>query len=511
VRPTITRLVASALTGVCVFAGTFHPYLAVLGWVAWVPLLWALRGVTPRRAMLYGFAAGWVTHIGGFYWITGLLVRFAHMPRPVGILLCLLLSAYQGLAFVGFAWSYVRIRNAWPLPIALIAPIAMTVFDFAVPQIFPCYVSITQTYFLPIIQIADITGPVGVTFLMVLVSGAIWDWLERRSWKPAVAAVIVVGLCLGYGFLRIRQIDARRAAAPQRRIGMVQANVGIHQKGRAADRKRQHELHLDLSRDLERQGVDLIVWPESSYPYYFDRGATTDWPMNHPFRVMRDLHTPVLFGTITFDRRGRPYNSTMLVRPDGTLDGPYDKNYLLLFGEYVPFYDELNIRKWIPESSNFQRGYGVRLFEVGDMSIGPMICYEDIIPAFARKIAQLRPNIFINMTNDAWFGATTEPWEHLWLAVYRSVEHRLDMVRSVNTGVTSHIDATGRLVAHTRSVDPVLEPGVKPVTLIADVALLESRTVYGTVGDVFGYLNIAALIGLLWQARRRTRSATNPG
>jgi predicted amidohydrolase len=122
-----------------------------------------------------------------------------------------------------------------------------------------------------------------------------------------------------------------------------------------------------------------------------------------------------------------------LVRPDGSLDGPYDKIFLLLFGEYVPFYDQLRIKRWIPEASNFARGSGVRLFEVGDLRIAPMICYEDIIPSFGRRLADLRPNLLVNMTNDAWFGATSEPWEHLALAVFRSVEHRLDMVRAVNS------------------------------------------------------------------------------
>ncbi len=503
------RLAASALSGAMFFLASPKWDLWPLGWIAVVPLLWAMRGQTPRRAALYAWVAGLVTHGGGFYWIVGLLQRFGHFPLALALPVYSLLAAYQALVFAAFGWSYARVRAGTSLPAALVAPVAMVAFELVMPFLFPCYLAISQAWVLPIIQIADVTGPLGVTFLMFLAGGALWDVVERggAAWRPAIAAAATIALALGYGAFRIRQVDARRAAAPKRTVGSVQANVGISEKGSVALAGRHHALHLELTRELERRGADLVVWPESSYPYFYWRHMRQDWPVSDPRRLMTDLRTPVLFGAVTFGRGApHPYNSALLARPDGTLDGPYDKNMLLLFGEYVPLYDELDIKRWIPASSNFARGADTRLFEIGGMRIGPMICYEDIIPSFARRLVALRPNLLVNLTNDAWFGATSEPWQHLALAVFRSVEARLDLVRSVNTGVTAFIDATGRVRQKIRSVDPQAEPDVAPMTLLGEVALMEPGSVYASVGDVFGWLALAALAAMLWRSRRATAS-----
>jgi apolipoprotein N-acyltransferase len=150
----------------------------------------------------------------------------------------------------------------------------------------------------------------------------------------------------------------------------------------------------------------------------------------------------------------------------------------MLFGEYIPFYDSIPwFTDLFPEASNFSRGSEPASFplRVGDhdFRLGPLICYEDILPGFTRRVGKLRPNAFINITNDAWFGRTAEPHQHLALAVFRAVEHRLEMVRAVNTGVSAHVDAAGRVLAQTASVDPAEMPNAEPATLLVDLAMLE--------------------------------------
>ena len=132
-----------------------------------------------------------------------------------------------------------------------------------------------------------------------------------------------------------------------------------------------------------------------------------------------------------------------------------------------------------------------------------MICYEDIFPSFARRLVKRDPNILINITNDAWFGRTSEPYEHLALAVYRSVESRLDLVRAVNTGVSAYVDATGRVYDKSPSVDPDETPDAKPVGLLDDVAVMQPFKVYATLGEWFGGLCLlaAVVLGLLARAR----------
>jgi apolipoprotein N-acyltransferase len=225
--------------------------------------------------------------------------------------------------------------------------------------------------------------------------------------------------------------------------------------------------------------------------------------------VRRDFETPLLFGSVTRSTQDRyPYNTAMMMNGAGEITGSYDKVFLMLFGEYIPFYDSIPwFTKLFPEASNFSRGSDPASFplQVGghDYRLGPLICYEDILPGFARRVAKLQPNAFVNITNDAWFGRTAEPYQHLALAVFRSVEHRIEMIRAVNTGVSAHIDAAGRVRAQTESVDPAELPPPTPKTLLVDLAMLPGGGLYRHVGDLFGFSCLAALAFALYRSRRR--------
>ncbi|MES1205235.1 MAG: nitrilase-related carbon-nitrogen hydrolase, partial [Pseudomonadota bacterium] len=139
-----------------------------------------------------------------------------------------------------------------------------------------------------------------------------------------------------------------------------------------------------------------------------------------------------------------------------------------------------------------------------DFLLGPLICYEDILPGFTRGAAKLAPNLLVNITNDAWFGKTAEPYQHLALSVFRSVEHRLEMVRAVNTGVSAHIDAVGRVRVAGPAADPDAQPPPQPVALLAEAALLDHGGLYVHIGDLFGWacLGVLALLFRLHAPRR---------
>jgi apolipoprotein N-acyltransferase len=493
-----------------------------LAWFTFVPGLFAIRDSSPRHAFLWGWLMGTVANAGGFYWIRTLLERFGHLHWAPAAVLFLLLVAYQGLHFGALFYLVRRLRPRLPaLPMTLLAAVLLTGLELIMPFIFPWYISITQAWVLPVIQIADLTGPLGVSFLLMLVNGALYDLLEARlfirprvwRWRPAAVAALVVAASLGYGELRLAQEKARWAAAPKVKVGLVQANIGIVEKGARALAARHLTLHQEESRKLIAEGAELLVWPESSYPYAFDRSMKTDWPATHPFRVMRGISVPLLFGVLTYsDEEKYPYNSAYMMEPDGRITGRFDKNYLLVFGEYIPFYEHIpSFKKWFPAASNFARGTTVTTFPFKGWKLGPLICYEDIIPAFTRRLAELEPNLLVNITNDAWFGATSEPYEHMALAVYRAVELRRGLVRAVNTGVSAFMDSTGRVRKKTRSFDPVVTPGVPPTTLLDEMAMLEGgKTVYVAVGELFGGLNLAGILVLIGLAWRRGRGTAAP-
>jgi apolipoprotein N-acyltransferase len=526
--PLAVRLGLSTLAAILMFLSAPSYNLWPLMWVGLVPQLYvALTSATPRRAFLHGWLIGTIANTVAFWWMRDLLERFGHMPAIEAIPIMMLLTSYQGLEFALLSWGVVHVRRRSGLPMALVAPLVMVTIELCVPQIFPFYLAISQAWVVPIIQIADLTGPLGVTFLLVAFNGGLYDAFERwraggeprlRAWRPLGLAAMATGLALGYGLIRVRQIDARTAAAPKAAVGLVQANVGILEKWDPREFARLLDTHQRLSADLAQQGADLIVWPESSYPYALSRELQQDFPPDDGRRVMRGFDRPVLFGAVT-RTPGRPrtradrypYNTALMMDAEGRITGKFDKVFLMLFGEYIPFYDTIPwFTDLFPEASNFNRGSdpAVFPFDLGGRryGLGPLICYEDILPSFTRRVAALRPNLFVNITNDAWFGRTAEPYQHMALAVFRTVEHRLEMVRAVNTGVSAHIDATGRVRESIPSFDPAAEPRPQPMSLLVHAALLDGGGLYGAIGDLFGYLCLAGLAVILVRARvRRAR------
>ena len=526
------RLLLSALSGTLLFLACADFDIWPLCWLGMVPLLWVLldRQGQPRtqQPFLYGFVTGLFANGGGFYWIVGLLMRFGHLPFVAALPLFLLLIAYQAITFGLFAAILCRLRRHVDMPVTWLAPVVWVACELCVPYVFPWYLAITQAWVPPVIQIADITGPLGVSFVLVLSNAALWQLsilftnqriLPRRglllgpSLRPPVLAVVTILLVLGYGMMRIYQVDKARAAAPKIRVGVVQANIGIHEKFVPGLRENQHAVHLSLSQTLAARGADLIVWPESSYPYPLRRDFARDFSDNDPRKLQRGFTTPLLFGALTLERRGAelaPYNTALLLDKNGDVRGSFDKNFLLIFGEYLPFARQLSfLRELIPAISNFERGTETTTFPFDHGGkryyLGPMICYEDIIPAFGRRLFSDKnpPNLMVNITNDAWFGATSEPYEHLALAIYRAVEHRTDLVRAVNTGVSAYVDAAGRLYQKGPSVDPSLTPDVQPVALLEDMALMPPGGLYQRLGETFGGLCLAIVLAVGMLARRR--------
>ncbi len=224
--------------------------------------------------------------------------------------------------------------------------------------------------------------------------------------------------------------------------------------------------------------------PDAKLSYPADALADAGVPEMDRATPRRGFTVPLLFGAMS---HGGPlpmrsadcmdcYNSAVLLGSDGQVQDLYDKTFLLMFGEYLPFGEQFpSLYELSPETGHFQPGTRTTPVILGPARIGILVCYEDLLPNYARRVAAHNPNVFINMTNDAWFGQTAEPEHHLNLALMRTVEYRRWLLRSTNTGISVFIDAAGRRVQETSL------QGAE--TLIRDVPLMESRTVYAQLGD----------------------------
>jgi apolipoprotein N-acyltransferase len=489
-----------------------------LAWIAWAPVIWIVLDDQSENAWAYGFLCGLVANAGGFYWFIGFLERFAHLPFIAALPIFLVLISYQAIGWALFCYFLRGLHKTAGLPVTFLAPILFAAIEFAMPNLFVWYFAITQAWVTPVIQIAEMTGPLGVSFLLILCNALLYEAahaLRTRAPFPlrrVLAGGGVLAACIGFGFVRIQQVQAARNAAPTFMVGVVQANVGVHQKRQLEDAQRQLFTHQKVSAVLAQAGADLILWPETSYPYGFGRDLPRDRLPGDPRRVHDGFQTPIIFGTLTMDGDSRfPYNSAILIDKNSEVRGRFDKNRLIIFGEYLPYYQQLQfIKRWVPDVDNFARGTDVTKFPLelatGTVQIAPMISNEDILPAFGRRLARLRPNLLVDLTNDAWFGNTSEPWEHLALSVYRAVEMRLDLVRAVNTGVSAFIDSTGRVYAKTRVVDPDDASNAEPDSLLERVAVQQTQTLYATVGEWFGWSCLVTSILLFLRSRiaRRT-------
>ena len=306
------RLGLSLLAAVLLFASVPTFGLWPLMWVALVPQMHvALAVSTPKRAFRWGWLTGFVANAVGFYWMDGLLERFGHMSAVEALPIVGLLVGYQGLAFAFFSWGVRRARDRTKLPLALLAPLVMVTIELVMPQIFPYYLGISQAFVPAVIQIADLTGPLGVTALMAAFNGAALDaWIARgqgRGWRVAGRGLAIAGALvvadLGYGALRLHQVDAQRTAAAKVRTGIVQANVGIIEKWDPREFARLLALHQRESAELARAGAELMVWPESSYPYTLPRAPhalAQDFAIDDPAaRAARFRHAAAV-------RRGHP-------------------------------------------------------------------------------------------------------------------------------------------------------------------------------------------------------------
>jgi apolipoprotein N-acyltransferase len=489
---------------------------SALAWIAMVPAMFVIDGAKTRRSAAFlCWWTGAVVHGGGFHWLIDLLRRFTELPGWVCFLLFVLFSAYQGTVFLLFGWAVRTLRTRSDLPMVLIAPLAMVTFEFLVPFLFPCPLAISQAWHPYVIQIADLTGRLGVTALLFVVNGAIYDvlTLRGRALKPALMGASVLLAALFYGGVRIGQIDQQAAAAPKLTVGIVQPNVAYDMKGVLHPEQAQEQLaalHQRTS-ELYKQGAQLVVWSEASYPYYLTEDPNGGFSANDLRAIRGGVPIPLVVGV----NAGSPHqtgghNSALSLDAGGEVLGRYDKMRLLAFGEHIPgigFFPWLH--NLVPKGfGDMIPGREVRTLPYKDSEghvwqLGVAICYEDIVSEHLRQTGALHPQLLVNLTNDTWFGAKTEPWQHLALAVFASVEQRTSLVRAVNSGVSGFIDPNGRVLRRTYAVDPYFHPWPAD-TALDTLPLLESgHTVYASLGNSFAYACVCAtvlLLGLTFRA-----------
>jgi apolipoprotein N-acyltransferase len=366
-------------------------------------------------------------------------------------------------------------------------------------------VGYSQATQVAVIQIADLTGVYGVSFLLVLVNVVLAQALDglmtrqtaasRPAYLPLITTLLIVAAALGYGLWRLAAVQASLVPGP--RVGLVQGNIPQELKWDPALREETLQRYVRLTREVAEQGAELIVWPEASAPFVFENEPEYQAAIR---ALAVETRAHLLFGSPAIARdRPNPalLNSAYLLNPDGTTQARYDKQHLVPFGEYVPLGPLLGfVGKLVAGIGDFVPGPGPALMEAAGRPLGVAICFEIIFPELVRRSVQHGARLLVTITNDAWFGRSGAPFQHFSMAVFRAVEHRTPVVRAANTGISGVIEATGR-IGRTSAL-------FTEAALVEPVALSPIRTVYTRAGDIFAVgCGILAAIFLMI-GRRRT-------
>ena len=500
----------------CAFVSGILYWLAFAGmdvwpltFVAWVPLVVAMHRQTTRRTTLLGWIAGWTMNVAGFIWLQHMLLEFSGFPWIVCFFFVLVVCGYQGGRIALLGWLYGRASaRGWPAPVVFAG--AFVASELLFPLLFPWYYAAT-VHLVPVLtQLADVGGPILVGLALVAPNLALAELaiarLEGR--KPTRNVLIAGGAALAvtclYGLVRIRSVDAATAAAPSSVVGVVQANMGLMEKRTSLDEGLRR--HLQLSQKAVRENAaDFVVWSETSA-----MRAVRDDTYRQELRggVARRIGVPAVFGAVIVklvadDRRYVLFNTAVSSQADGNVTGRYDKQFLLTFGEYLPFGDTFPVLyKWSPNSGHFTPGTSLEplTLDVGGAThaITALICYEDVLPRFTNDaVRHGNPDLLVNMTNDAWFGDTAEPWEHLALAKFRAIEHRRYLVRGTNSGVSAVVDPVGRVVAKSGTFSEE--------AITAPIHWMRAHTVYEIFGDwPWVLVSVVTVVGAF---RRRAAGA----
>jgi apolipoprotein N-acyltransferase len=492
---------------------TFNvPWLAFVGLV---PLLWATRQAGVWAAAWLGLLAGTVFFTINLFWLTHAMTVYGHVPRVLAVGLLLLLALYLGV-YVGvfaFVWAWVGPRSL--VGQILLPPTLWTALEFVRTYAltgFPWgFLAYTQAGNLPLIQMAAWTGMYGVSWILVLSNAVLVATLDRGVplFRRGLALIALTGVISSLWFLGADRLGVPDAGRPFQ-VAALQGNVPQDIKWLPEVREEILQRYERLALKASEAGPSLIVWPETAIPYLLGADARIRARVE---ALARQGGTHLLVGSPDAEVASPPryFNSAFHVTPDRGIVGRYDKVHLVPFGEYIPLRPILGFVNKLAQGAieDFQAGQEYTVFDLGGARFGVTISYEVYFPDQVRRYIQAGGDFLVNITNDAWYGRTAAPYQHLAMVVFRAVENNAYLVRAANTGISAVVHPTGRVLV----ASDLFEEGI----LVETIRTRPRGTFYTRFGDVFAWLavlgGVAAMIarGCVGREKVIPRSAEDIG
>lgn len=491
---TTGRYLLALASGVLLALSFPLPGVSALAWIAFVPLFLAAERVSPRLSFRLGFTAGCAAYAGILYWLNVVMMQYGKLHWSVSLTLYLVLVGYLAL-YPGAVLWLVRRCDGRRIPLLCSFPLLWVTGEAVRAYVLTGFpwgsLGYTQYRTLPLIQISDLTGVYGVSFLIALANVVfyrIWVSLRYRKPYPVRALLLLVALLAATMVYGVAALTRSESGEP-RKVLLVQGNIAQDVKWDPAFQESTLKTYERLTREGCRNPGTLVVWPESALPFFLQREPA------YAARVRAlavDLKSPLVVGSPAYEQEGgrmRYLNSAYLFSEEGVLTGRSDKLHLVPFGEYVPLAPLLPfVNKLVTGIGDFSAGSNAVVLPSSTGKLGVLVCFEGIFPEVASAYVRNGAQMLVNITNDAWFGRTSAPYQHLSMTVFRAVENRVPLVRAANTGISSVIDSKG----HIRGMTPLFQEA----TLAGEVRPGNGQTFYSRFGDLFALICIAASIGM---------------
>ncbi len=493
----------SIMTGVLLFVafpggGEFWP----LVFVALVPVIHGSSKGLLRNSFMAGLSCGLVHYSLLLYWLVTVLAKYGGLPLYFAIPAFLLLVFYMSLYFGLFTVVAAFLSRSLPAHVLLFLLPALWVgidwFRAVFLTGFPWMDLGYSLYATPqLIQIADILGHHGLTYLIVFVNYLLFLLVNRKKSAAAYLSLLLPGIVVlaGYGYYshtRYQTIEGEiQAQLPKGvGIGIVQGNMDQAVKWTASKQRETVDTYIGLTKSLESEyPLQFVVWPETAMPFY--PSASTETLTLIDFATSSGL--AILTGSPWYEmidveaRKMKFYNSAFLLQSDGKIGGSYYKSHLVPFGEYVPLKQFLPFLAPLVEAvGDFSPGTIEKPIGHQRVRAGVLICFESVFPELSRSWVKADANLLVNLTNDAWYGKSSAPYHSLAMTVLRAVETRRAVVRSANTGISAFIAPDGRITKQSEIF--------VPWAAASTVVLLENRTFWVRYGYLFG--PVCLLFGL---------------
>jgi len=447
------RLIFSYLLGAFLFF-TLPPFniifLSLISFSGFLFLL--LKAPSKKQAAIMGFLFGMGYFMVGLYWINNALLldsTFYWLTLPTIFLLPAYLSIYISIPAL-LTWA-VRSYNiyltyfTWAATLT-IGEVLRGVFLSGFPWN-PFGLIFSSS--LELLQSASVFGVYGLSFFLILFSSSLLLLFSHPKHIKFFTFIVGLFLCIwGYGYYRTTKNPTKTTPNS---LALVQPNIPQHPFFSNEQKRKNLRKIVNLTLPLKASKPNIIVWPESAVPFAFNHIPSLE-------TYLKNILSPqslLIFGTMRLDRdhpKARIFNTLYVLSRENGIEGFYDKNHLLPFGEYVPFSDL--VEKFFPIKAmtgggmNFSSGKEIKEFFLPFSLPGfiPSICYEAIFPKYYTN-AKVCPRWIINITNDAWFGQSTGPYQHFQMSRLRAIETGLPVVRVATTGISGVIDSYGRILS----------------------------------------------------------------